>query len=179
MNPEGATELPEVEPLTDEAKLSGELEILVLGPDGEVKHRQTVKNLVTQVGDQAYAERGAGIGSIAAPTGMQLGTGTTAVAKTGAGAGIVTLVAASLVATSTPTSALNGSARRITYVTTWSPGVATSNVIAEVALVNQSTGTQTVAPASATYARALLAPAVDKLAGDTIVVTWNHDLLGA
>lgn len=139
-------------------------------------------NLVTQIGDQYYGERAAGIASPPAQvTGMQLGTGTTAVAKTGAGAAIVTLVAASLVAidVSFPTSALNGSSRRIQFKTTWPAGTATSNGIAEVALVNQSTGTQTVAPASATMARALISPTKDKAAGDTLAVTWSNDILGA
>lgn len=139
-------------------------------------------NLITQVGDQFYGERAAGIATPPAQvTGMQLGTGTTAVAKTGAGAAIVTLVAASLVAIDGgfPTSALSGASRRIQWKTTWAAGVATANGIAEVALVNQATGTQTVAPASATIARALLSPVVNKGAGDTLAVTWNHDLLGA
>lgn len=145
---------------------------------------QTVEfeNLVTQVGDQYYGERAAGITSPPAQvTGMQLGTGTTAPAKTGAGAAIVTLTAASLVAIDAtwPQSSIPGTARRIQWKTTWAAGVATANTIAEVALVNQSTATQTAAPASATIARALLSPTVDKAAGDQLVVTWNHDLLGA
>jgi hypothetical protein len=140
------------------------------------------ENLVTEIGDQYYGERAAGIASPPAQvTGMQLGTGTTAVAKTGAGAAIVTLVASSLVAIDGgfPTSALNGSSRRIQWKTTWGAGVATANAIAEVALVNQSTGTQTVAPAANTIARALLSPTVNKGAADTLAITWNHDLLGA
>jgi hypothetical protein len=140
------------------------------------------ENLVTEVGDEYYGERAAGIASPPDQvTGMQLGTGTTAVAKTGAGAAIVTLVASSLVAIDGgfPTSTKPGSARRIQWKTTWPAGTATADDIAEVALVNQSTGTQTVAPAAATISRALLAPLVDKAAGDSLAVTWNHDLLGA
>jgi hypothetical protein len=138
-------------------------------------------NLVTQVGDQFYGERAAGVASPpAAVTGMQLGTGSTAPAKTGAGAAIVALAAASLVAlTGTPTSALNGSSRRIVYTALWAAGVATVTGLNEVALVNQSTGTQTVAPAANTIARALLSPVVNKGANDTLTVIWNHDLLGA
>jgi hypothetical protein len=147
-----------------------------------LKQRTEFENLVTEVGDEYYGERAAGIASPPGQvTGMQLGTGTTAVAKTGAGAAIVTLVASSLVAIdgSFPTSALQGSSRRIQWKTTWAAGVATSDNIAEVALVNQAVVTQTVAPASATISRALLVPDVDKAAGDTLAVTWNHDLLGS
>lgn len=167
-------------PSGDLAFIKGWGFVEVHGPDGKLKQRVDFENLVTQVGDQMYGERAAGVsGAVAAPTGMQLGTGTTAAAKTGAGAAIVTLVASSLVAIGAPTSALSGSSRRITYVTTWAAGVATANGIAEVALVNQATGTQTVAPASATIARALLNPTVNKGASDSLTVTWNHDLLGA
>jgi len=56
-------------------------------------------NLITQVGDQYYGERAAGIGSPPNQvTGMRLGTGSTAVAKTGAGAAIVTYTTGSNVA---------------------------------------------------------------------------------
>lgn len=159
----------------------GFLHVVLTGPDGEVKLDELVENLITQIGDQFYGERAAGVsGAPAAVTGMQLGTGTTAPAKTGAGASIGTLVANSLVALSaSPTSALNGSARRIVYTASWGAGVATANGIAEVALVNQATGTQTVAPASATIARALLSPTVNKGAADSLAVTWNHDLQAA
>ncbi len=167
-------------PSDDHAGIYGHGVVEVHGPDGALKQRVTFENLVTQVGDQYIGERAAGIGGApAAITGMQLGTGTTAVAKTGAGAAIGTLVAASLVAVGTPVSSLSGSSRRIAYSTTWAAGVATATGIAEVALVNQATGTQTVAPASATQARALLSPTVNKAAGDSLSVTWNVDVLGS
>ena len=138
-------------------------------------------NLVTQIGDQYYAERAAGIGGAPAViTGMQLGTGATAPAKTGAGAALVTLVANSLVAlTGTPVSSLQGSSRRLLYTVTWNAGVATANSIAEAVLVNQATATQTAAPASATVARALLSPVVNKAANDILTVSWSNDFLGA
>ena len=150
--------------------------------DGTVTEIIPFANLVTQVGDQYYGERAAGIASPPAQvTGMQLGTGTTAVAKTGAGAAIVTLVSSSLVAIDAtyPQSSIPGSARRITWKTTWPAGTATANAIAEVALGNQATGTQTAMPASATISRALLSPTVNKGASDSLAITWNHDLLGA
>lgn len=143
------------------------------------------KNLITNVGDEYYAERAAGIASPPAQvTGMQLGTGTTAVAKNGAGSTIVTLVTASLVAidggfptsTNTQTGAV---AITIAWKTTWGAGTATANSIAEVVLTNQSTGTQTAVPAANSIARALLSPVVNKGASDTLAITWNHNLLGA
>jgi hypothetical protein len=150
--------------------------------NGDLTDRGEFRNLITQIGDQYYGERASGIASPPAQaTGMQLGTGTTAVAKTGAGAAIVTLVASSLVALDSgfPTSALSGSSRRIQWKVTWAAGTATATGIAEVVLTNQSTGTQTAAPASATIARALLSPVVNKGASDTLAVTWSNDLLGS
>jgi hypothetical protein len=159
--------------LGDPLAIHGDLEVV------------TFENLITNVGDEYYNERAAGIASPPSQiTGMQLGTGTTAVAKNGAGAAIVTLVAASLVSidggfptsNNTQTGAV---ANRIQWKTTWNAGVATANNIAEVVLTNQSLATQTAAPAAATIARALLSPVVNKGASDTLAVTWNHDALGA
>ena len=62
----------------------------LIGPDGEIKASGDARNALTQVGEQDLAERGTGFASPAAPTGMRLGTGSTAVAKTGAGAALVT-----------------------------------------------------------------------------------------
>lgn len=159
----------------------GRLHVVLTGPDGEVKYDRSFDNLITQIGDQYYGERAAGLGGApAAITGMQLGSGATAPAKTGAGAAIGTLTPNSLVALSgVPTSALNGGARRISYGAVWAAGVATANGLAEVALVNQATGTQTAAPAGSTIARALLTPTVNKGPLDTLTVSWHHDLLGA
>lgn len=168
-------------PSHDRAVIHGHGVAELRGPDGELKQRVEFTNLVTQIGDQYYGERATGVSSPPAQaTGMQLGTGTTTPSKTGAGAAIVTLVTASLVALNgTPASSLSGSARRIQFATTWTAGTATANDIAEVALVNQSTGTQTAAPAANTIARALLSPTVNKAAGDSLTVTWNHDIEGS
>jgi hypothetical protein len=168
-------------PTNDQAFIHGSLHVVLTGPNGEIKYDKQLKNLVTRVGDQMYGEQAANVGgAVARATGMQLGTGTTPPAKTGAGAAIVTLVAASLVALNgTPTSGLSGTSRRITYTVTWPAGTATANAIAEVVLVNQSTGTQTAAPESATLARALLSPTVNKAALDSLTIAWQHDLLGS
>lgn len=140
------------------------------------------ENLVTQVGDQYYGERAAGIGSPPAQvTGMRLGTGSTAVAKTGAGAAIVTYTTASQVAISGgfPTSSIPGSARRIQWQALWGAGVATASGLNEVVITNETPITNVAGSAANTIARALLSPVVNKGASDTLTVTWNHDLLGA
>lgn len=143
------------------------------------------RNLITDMGDQYYAERAAGIaGPPAQVTGMQLGTGATAVAKTGAGAAVVAYAAGSAHALDGgfPTSSQPGgagTARRIQWKCTWAAGEATVNALAEVVLINQAVATNAGAPAANTISRALLSPTVNKGAADVLVVTWNHDLLGA
>ena len=149
--------------------------------DGDVICEGTFENLITEVGDEYYGERAAGI---ATPpdqvTGMRLGTGTTAVAKTGAGAAIVTYVTGSdkAIDGSFPTSALSGSARRIQWKTTWAAGEATASGIAEVVITNEDPLTDVAGTAANTISRALLSPVVNKGASDTLAVTWNHDLEG-
>lgn len=161
-------------PLGKTRMIGGELCIL--------KQEVAFENLITQVGDQYYGERAAGIASPPNQvTGMRLGTGTTAVAKTGAGAAIVTYVTGSNVAISGgfPTSSIPSSARRIQWKSDWAAGVATSNGIAEAVITNETPLTNVAGAAANTIARALLSPVVNKGASDTLSVTWNHDLLGA
>jgi hypothetical protein len=150
--------------------------------DGVVLRRGQSRNLVTQVGDRLYAERGAAIASPpATPTGMKLGTGSTAVSKSGAGAALTTYLADSHLAfdSTYPQSSLSGSARRITYICTFGPGKATSaSPITEAVIVNAALTDATSAEA-ATIARTLLTGIGSKGAGETLTVTWTHDLMGA
>ncbi len=139
-------------------------------------------NLITQVGDQMQGERAAGITTLAAPTGMKLGTGSTAVAKTGAGAALVTYLTNSHQGfdATYPQSALNGAARRITYQCTFAAGKATSasTPITEAVLVNAAL-TDATSTGANTIARVLLNPAVTaKTATDILTVIWQHDNQG-
>jgi hypothetical protein len=144
-------------------------------------HREEVENLVTQVGDEYYGERAAGIASPPDQvTGMRYGTGSTAAAKTGAGAAIVTYTSGSnaAIAGGFPTSALNGSSRRITWQSTWAAGVATATAIREIVLTNETPLTNVAGTAANTIARTVVT-SFDKGALDSLTVTWAHDLLGA
>jgi len=144
-------------------------------------------NLITTAGDQYYAQKGiVGISPAnpAAPTavnGMKLGTGTTAAAKSGAGAALVTYLSGSNVAfdATFPSAAAVGgdTGWNATYKTTWGAGVATNGAITEVAIVNDQ-GTNATSTAANTISRAVIA-SVNKAAGDTLAVTWNHKFLGA
>jgi hypothetical protein len=156
----------------------------VRGPDGELKQLGVFTNLVTQVGDQYYMERAAGIASPPGQvTGMRLGDGTTAPAKTGAGAAIVTytsaITAAKAIDGGFPTSALVGSARRIQWKTSWAAGEATHSGFAEVVITNESPLTDVAGSAANTISRALVSPVANKGSLDTLSITWNHDGAGA
>jgi hypothetical protein len=156
----------------------GTLVIELFDKDGNLKNREVQHNLVTAVGDQMYAARGAGIGSPPnAPTGMKLGTGSTAVAKTGAGAALVTFLSASQHAfDATYPQAAAGVA---TYRVTWAAGEATTaSPITEAVIVNESL-TNATSVAANTVARVLIAGVGSKGASDTLMITWTHTLLGA
>jgi hypothetical protein len=153
-----------------------------LSRDGVVIASGGSENLVTQVGDQLYAERGAAVSSPpATPTGMKLGSGSTAAAKSGAGAVLTTYLTNSHLAfdATYPQSSLYGSARRITYVCTFGPGKATTaSPITEAVIVN-NTLTDATSAEAATIARTILVGIGSKGAGETLTITWTHDLMGA
>ena len=162
----------------DGSGVEGRVEWVLTGPDGKVKGRGTAFNVITQVGDQRLGEAGAGIaGAPAAPTGMKLGSGSTAPAKTGAGAALVTYLANSNQAIGTPTSALNGAVRRITYAATFAAGKATTaSAITEAALVNDTIATDATSTAANTLSRVLLTGIGSKGASDTLALTWTWDV---
>lgn len=172
-------------PTEDRQLIRGHGTAVLRAADGTVKETVAFDNLVTQVGEQAYGDAYAGLhasGNVADPaavTGMQLGTGTTAVAKTGAGSFIVTYVAGSdkAIEASHPISVLNGGVRRITWQAVWAAGEATqeSPALSEVAIVTRVLDA-VVATEAQTVSRALLSPTVAKAAGDSLTVTWHHDI---
>jgi hypothetical protein len=163
-------------------RIAGEVVAELYGPDGHVKSRCATTNLITQTGDQYYGDRAAGITSPPGQvTGMKLGTSSTTPAKTGSGAALGAYLSGSDHALDGgyPTSTLNGSSRRLTWRTTYAPGEATTaSPVTEVALVNDTLADATSTAAN-TIARALLSGIGSKGVGDTLVVTWTHDLLGS
>jgi len=165
---------------TQEAlSIKGTVHIELFDKDGKLKAEETVHNLVTAVGDQMYAARGAGVGSApAAPTGMRLGTGSTAASKTGAGAALVTkLTGGNHALDSSYPQAAGGV---VQYKCTYSPGEGTSaSAIQEVVLVNDTIATDTATAAANTIARVVVTTIPQKLASDTLVATWTHTLAGS
>jgi hypothetical protein len=155
----------------------GQVTVELHDADGNLKYREVVKNLVTSVGDQLYASRGAGLTSSVLPVGMKLGTGSTAVAKTGAGAALVTYLTNSHLAFTTGVAASAGVA---TYICLYPAGKATSasTPITEVVIYTDTTADATSVAAN-TISRALLAGIASKQSTDTLTVTWTHTVLGA
>jgi hypothetical protein len=168
---------------SDHSGVVGELILERRDADGNLIESFRGKNLVTRVGDQMYGERGAGIGSPpASPTGMKLGTGSTAVAKNSTGSALTTYLTGSNKAfdATYPQSSLNGSSRRITYKRTYAAGEATTaSPITEAVVVNDTIGTDATSLEANTISRILVTGISAKGASDTLTATWNHDLLGA
>lgn len=154
--------------------------------DGKLKARVEGHNLITNVGDQMYGERGAGITTTAVPVGMRLGTQVTpaAPAKSGANSTLQAFLSGSSVALSpAAASAANGNTRVITYIVTWGAGVATTaSAITEAVLTNDAVATAwTVGGAGVqanTISRFLLTGIGSKGATDTLALTWTHTLAG-
>lgn len=154
-------------------------EALLWAPEYEVE-RVHNHNLITQVGDQYYGDRAAGIaGAPGQVTGMKLGTGSTAASKTGAGAALVTYKSGSdkAIDATWPQSSLVGGARQEQWKTSWGIGVINGAALSEAVIVNDVLADATSTAAN-TISRSLFGP-MTLGANDTLAVIWNHNLLGA
>jgi hypothetical protein len=117
--------------------------------------------------------------SLPIPSGMKLGTGSTAVAKTGAGAALTTYLSGSAFAfdATYPQSSIPGTVRRITYKRTFAAGQATTaSAITEAVIVNDNIITDATSTAANTIARILVTGISAKGATDTLTATWNTDV---
>jgi hypothetical protein len=143
--------------VNDQIKLTGELNIVVTGPDGQVKQNTTVPNLVVTAGKNFIASRITGTAS-AVMSHMAVGAGT----------------ASPDVANTT----LGTELGRVALTT--AGGVATNNVVQFVGSFPAGTGTGAVTEAgifNAASAGSMLCrttfPVVNKGADDSIAITWN------
>lgn len=158
--------------------IRGIAHLQIFGADGVLKYEDTNCNLITDAGDQYYAERAAdGVaGNTDNPTpvtGMKLGTGTTDVAKNGAGAALgATYLSGSNVTFDSAVTSSAGSGYKVRYVGTWGAGVANSSAITEAAVVNDAASDATSTEGN-TIARVEFT-AVNKGANDTLVINWDH-----
>ena len=138
--------------LNDTFKPTGELEIVVRGPDGNIKEIRRAKNLVVAAGKTYIANRMVGTAS-GIMSDMAIGTGTATPASTdttlGTEAGRVTLASGS------------NASNAITYTATFPTGTGTG-AITEAGVFNS---------ANTMLCRTTF-PVVNKAAGDSIAVTW-------
>lgn len=163
----------------DDALAAGWVVVELIDADGHVKSRCATKNLITSAGDAVYAGRGSGAsGAPSAPTGIKLGSGSTAVAKTGAGAALVTYLSGSNKAFDSGFPSL--AANVATYKRTYAAGEATTaSPITEAVVVNDSIATDATSSAANTVCRVLLTGIGSKGASDTLTISWTNAITGS
>lgn len=156
-------------------------------PDnGDLKQLIEVENLITDAGDLYYAGMAIALVTPAAPaqptkmTGMKLGTGTTAAAKSGAGGALVTYITGSNnpFDTSWPVTSNLGAGLGVLgqYKTSWLAGDVTNAAITEAVIVNDAATDAT--STAANTAHRIVFTAINKLATDSLVITWSAKFLG-
>lgn len=143
----------------DGMRITGEVDIVLRGPDGRVKQRELVKNLVVTTGRAHCADQMADQGD-AAMAYMAIGTGTTA-----------PLVSDTALETEIDRNALDSKiqgtgsdANKVTYTCTWGPGDGTG-AITEAGVFNS-------ASAGIMLSRVVF-DVKNKGAGDNLVLTWT------
>jgi hypothetical protein len=154
-------------------RIVGAVRHQLFGPDGRLKQEGIRHNLVNSVGDMWIAQYMAS--SIVGDTRSmwaELGVNTTAPVKAGTGLG--TLISASSLAVSASypvrVNSFSGTGEWTQWRFSWSAGVATNGSIGEVGMRTQ---------AGSFVAHALVAPNVNKAAGDTLQIDWAWKFLGA
>jgi hypothetical protein len=140
---------------SDNFKLRGDVALVLTGPDGAVKQREDINNLVVTVGKTFVASRMVGTSS-AIMSHMAVGSSGTAAAAgdtaLGTELGRVTI-----------TSGTNA-ANVVTYTATFGAGVGTGALV-EAGLFNAGGGGTLLA--RVTYS------VVNKAAGDSLTITWT------
>jgi len=154
-------------------KIIGTMKYNLYGPDGQLKQSGEHHNLVNSVGDRYLAHYVAN-SIVGNPASMwaELGVNTTAPVKAGTGLG--TLISASSLAVSasypTRVDSFSGTGEWTQWRFSWGAGVATNGSIGEVGMRTQ---------AGSFVAHAIVAPNVNKAAGDTLQIDWAWKFLGA
>ena len=146
--------------LTEELFAKGSLDIVVTGPDGEVKDSIHVPNLVVNVGLAFVTSRMIGVASNVM---SHMALGTNAVAAAGANTALGAEVARVALTSSTQvtTTVTNDS---VQYVATFNPGTGTG-AITEAGILNAST-------AGTMLCRTVFS-VVNKDVNDTLTITWK------
>jgi hypothetical protein len=141
----------------DTLKATGELRVVLSGPDGQVKEDVLLKNLVVNTGLNFIVNRMKDA-TASVMSHMSLGTGTTAAAA--ADTTLETEISASRVTLTSTTVTAN----QITYIASFAAGVGTG-AVTEAGIFNAGTG--------GTMLCRTVFPVVNKQAGDSMTVTWT------
>jgi hypothetical protein len=72
-----------------------------------------------------------------------------------------------------------GNGWRVPHICTWAAGDITDPAISEVVLSDETPLTDVAGASGNTVAKFIFGATIDKQAGDSLVVTWNVDFLGA
>lgn len=143
--------------LHEAVALRGRVLVELHGPDGHLKARRQVDNLVVTAGKNHVADRLSSSPAEGAMSHMAVGTGSTAPA-----AGNTTLGAE--IDRNALTSFIDAG-NVVTYVGDWAAGDATNSAIAEAGIFNAGAAGTMLARATFT--------AIDKGAADTLKITWT------
>ena len=141
----------------DDIKMKGRLNIVLTGPNGEVKEQHEVDNLVVTVGKNFIASRMKDA-TATAMTHMEVGTGTTAAAV--GDTTLQTAVASSRVTLTSTTVTTNS----VAYVATFPAGTGTG-ALTEAGIFNASS-------AGTMLCRTVFS-VINKGAADTLGITWT------
>lgn len=147
------------------------------GPDGRLKQREEVHNLVTDVGDNYLASLA--YGTAGWTYRMKTGSASTAAAKNGAGSFVAAgdYNSGSAHAMDATYPKVGASTNISQYKVSWTAGQNT-NTIRRVSLVDNATDAGE-ADATHTMATAVFAADIPKSAGDTLQVVWTVTFTGA
>jgi hypothetical protein len=142
--------------INDNIKVTGQVSLTLIGPDGNVKDTREDHNLVVTGGKGVIADRMKGTPTIGAMTYMGVGSGTVAAAL---GDTDITVLGSRVLLDSTTVAGAV-----ITYVCTFVAGAGTG-AVTEAGIFNGST--------AGTMLARVMFPVVNKAAGDTMVITWT------
>ena len=146
--------------MMDGLLMSGVMEAKLFGPDGELKARREVHNTVTVLCHQMAADQLLAAPAVVTPGWMEVGTGTGQDANDST---LATYIAGSRTALDSKTRGANAI---ITMICTMGAGVGTG-AITEAGVFNVVTQNTTDLLLVSSFA------AVNKAAGDSLVITWT------
>lgn len=164
-------------PLSSRLSLRGHVVAELRGPDGRLKQREEVHNLITDVGDNYLASLA--YGTAGWTYRMKTGSASTAAAKNGAGSFVAVAdynsgSAHAMVATYPKVGASSNIAQ---FQVLWAAGENT-NTIRRVGIVDNATDAGE-ADATHTAAMAVFTGDIVKGAADSLTCTWTWTMLGA